>query len=282
MPIFPAVIYWNVDPVLLDLGALQVRWYGLMFALAFLSSYVVLTGVFKHENRPPQLLERLTIYIIIGTIVGARLGHTLFYDPAAYLSNPLEILKVWEGGLASHGGALGIILASWLFARNTAQTSTLWVLDRIAIVAPLGGFFVRMGNLFNSEIVGRETDVPWAFVFERLGDAPRHPAQLYEAICYLLIFVVVYWLYRRNSGRLRPGMLLGTTLTAIFTARFFIEFIKERQGGTDTVELLLSVGQLLSIPMILVGIWLIIRSRSQPIEEPPPPPRPARGRARTP
>ncbi len=266
MPPILAIIHWHIDPVAFHLGPVAVRWYGMLFAVAFLTSYAVMVGVFRKEHRSPEALEKLTIYIIVGTVVGARLGHCLFYDPGYYLTHPIEILQIWKGGLASHGGAIGIIVAAWLFARRTPGFTTLWVLDRIAIVVPLAGMFVRIGNFFNSEILGHPTDVPWAIVFDRVGPQPRHPAQLYEALSYLVIFALTYGLYRGSRGRIPQGRLLGVTLTAIFIARFLIEFVKVRQAAFAVP--VLSMGQWLSIPMIIIGVVLIVRSFSHPGGQP--------------
>ena len=169
-----AFIEWSVSPEIFHLGPISVRWYGFLFAMAFVAGYIIMTWVFKKEKRPQTDLEQLSVYMIFGTVIWARLGHCLFYNPTYYLANPIEILKVWEGGLASHGAAIGIITAMFLFSKKK-KYSLLWILDRIVIVVALGGSFIRLGNLFNSEIIGKQTDVPWAFIFTAVDDLPRHP-----------------------------------------------------------------------------------------------------------
>lgn len=246
---------WNVDPVLLSLGSLQIRWYGLLFATGFIIGFRIMQWIYQREARNLEDLDRLLWYLVIGTIVGARLGHVLFYDPAYYLSHPLEILMIWKGGLASHGGGLGVLLAIYLFQRQS-KDSYLWHLDRIAIPTALAAFFIRTGNLFNSEIVGVPTDVAWAIVFERLDDMPRHPAMVYEALSYMGVFLLLLWIYRRFK-HLGDGALLGGFLIGVFTARFIIEFVKERQAAFSA-ELMLSMGQLLSLPFILAGLILLV------------------------
>ena len=210
--------------------------------------------IFKNEGLGEEVLDRLTIYMALGTIVGARLGHCLFYEPLDYLSHPLEILKVWKGGLASHGAAFGIFFALWLFVRKEKKGYA-WVLDRIAIVVALSGFLIRMGNLMNSEIYGVETTVPWGFVFLRDNqEVPRHPTQIYEGLVYLLIFFLLYRMYWRRKGRVYQGRLASLFLILVFTARFFIEFLKENQDGLPKESMQLNMGQWLSIPFVLLGI----------------------------
>ncbi len=250
------VIPWDVNPEIFRIGSFAVRWYGLFFASSFLFGYIILSKIFKNENLSDELLDKLTIYVAIGTIVGARLGHCLFYEPGYYFSHPVEILKIWHGGLASHGAAIGIIASIWLFARKTKRDFT-WVIDRVAIVVALSGFFIRMGNLMNSEIYGVETTVPWGFVFLRNGEtAPKHPTQIYEALVYLFIFLLLLWLYWRKKGEYIQGMLISLTCILIFIARFFIEFLKEDQVEFEA-SMKLNMGQWLSIPFIILGgIWL--------------------------
>ncbi len=258
----PAAIVWDVDPIIIHIGARGIRWYGLLFALAIYLGYRFFERVFREEKLPPQLLDRLALYVIIGIIVGARLGHVLFYDWPYYSRHPIDIIKIWEGGLASHGGAFGILLAFWLFVRKYRsqypQLSYLWLLDRMVIPTALGGALIRLGNLFNSEILGRPADLPWAFIFKRIDNLPRHPAQLYEAVTYFLVFLLLRWLYRRRQwGRYR-GRLLGPFLTLVFGMRFVIEFFKERQESFQH-PLPVDMGQLLSIPFVLVGLYLWFR-----------------------
>jgi len=250
------VIPWDVNPEIFRIGSFAVRWYGLLFASSFLFGYIILQKIFKNENLSETVLDRLTVYVAIGVIVGARLGHCLFYEPGYYLSHPVEILKIWHGGLASHGAAIGIITAIWLFVRKEKKDFT-WAIDRVAIVVALSGFFIRMGNLMNSEIYGIETTVPWGFVFLRNGEtAPKHPTQIYEALVYLLIFGILLWLYWRKKGEYIQGTLISLACILIFVARFFIEFLKEDQVAFES-SMKLNMGQLLSIPFIILGgIWL--------------------------
>ncbi len=197
--------------------------------------------------------------MIFGTVIGARLGHCLFYNPTYYLSNPIEIIKVWEGGLASHGAAIGIIIAIYLFSNKKKNYSMLWILDRIVIVVALAGTFIRLGNLFNSEIIGIPTDVSWAFIFTAVDNVPRHPAQLYESIAYLIIFVILFFVYYKGIEKNRTGLLFGLFLVLVFSFRFFIEFVKENQSGFEA-GMALNMGQLLSIPFIIAGIVFISKS----------------------
>lgn len=254
-----AFIEWSVSPEIFHLGPISVRWYGLLFAMAFVAGYFIMTWVFKKENRPQTDLEQLSVYMIFGTVIGARLGHCLFYNPSYYLSNPIEIFKVWEGGLASHGAAIGIIFAIYLFSTKKKNYPMLWVLDRIVIVVALAGTFIRLGNLFNSEIIGIPTDVAWAFVFYAVDDLPRHPAQLYESIAYLIIFIVLWFVYYKGIEKNRSGLLFGLFLVLVFTFRFFVEFLKENQSGFEA-GMALNMGQLLSIPFVIIGLFFINRS----------------------
>jgi prolipoprotein diacylglyceryl transferase len=257
------IIPWDVNPEIFRIGSFAVRWYGLLFASAFLFGYIIMGKIFKNENLSDTVLDRLTIYMIVGVIVGARLGHCFFYEPGYYLSNPLEIIKIWKGGLASHGAAIGILLAIWLFVRKEKKDYT-WALDRIAIVVALAGVFIRTGNLMNSEIYGVETTLPWGFVFLRDGqNAPRHPTQIYEALAYLSIFILLYKLYWRKKGEHIQGTLISLACMLIFTARFFIEFLKREQVDFE-IGMALNMGQLLSIPFIILGAgWLYYSLRNK-------------------
>ncbi len=258
-------ITWNVDPEIFNIGFLSVRWYGLFFALAFVFGQIITSRMYVAEGRTEADVDVITLYMIIGTVVGARLGHTLFYAPGHYLSNPIEILKIWEGGLASHGATIGILFALWLFSRRQ-KFDYLWVLDRIVIVVALGGFFIRMGNLMNSEIFGRPTDLPWGFIFERsreFSQVPRHPTQLYEGLVALLLFVLLYWLWKKYKSALPRGLLFGIFVTVLFTSRLLIEFLKENQEAFED-DLVLNMGQLLSIPLILVGLLILFRVWQSP------------------
>jgi prolipoprotein diacylglyceryl transferase len=252
-------ITWNADPVLFTIGSLSVRWYGILFALGFYFGYLIMARFFRKEGVPIKELDKLTTYMIIGTIVGARLGHCLFYEPEYYLSHPLDILKVWEGGLASHGAALGIMLAIWIFSRRSSRTF-LWTIDRIVIVVALAGALIRLGNLMNSEIYGTPTTLPWAFIYLRDDTTPRHPTQIYEAGIYLLIFWYLLRYYYVKKGDPKPGFLFGMFLILIFASRFFIEFLKEPQVAFEH-HWMLNLGQSLSIPFVLIGLFLVFRDK---------------------
>jgi phosphatidylglycerol---prolipoprotein diacylglyceryl transferase len=249
-------ITWNIDPILISFAGLKIRWYGALFAIAYLLGYQTIHWIYHHEKQDARYLERLTIYLVIGIIVGARLGHCLLYDPAYYLSHPLEILAFWKGGLASHGGGLGVLLVLYFHSRHS-NLSYLWLLDRFAIPTALAGAFIRLGNLFNSEIYGIPTNAPWAFIFERIDSLPRHPVQLYEAIIYALIFIGLLSFYRRAWQRIQDGLIFGLFLFSVFSARFIIEFVKIKQAAY-TSDLPLNTGQILSLPFITIGLILII------------------------
>jgi len=252
-----AYIYWDVTPHIVRLGSFEIRWYGLIFATAFLLGFGIMRSIYQREGKPVSDLDSLLIYMLAGTIIGARLGHCFFYDPSYYLSNPEAILQIWKGGLASHGGAVGILTSIYLFSRRRRDRSYVWLLDRIAIPTALGGTLIRLGNLFNSEILGRPTDVDWAFIFARIDNHPRHPAQLYESFSYLVIFIMLMTIYRRKGPELPKGLLTGVFLVSVFSARIGIEFIKVRQAAFSE-DMALSMGQLLSIPMVLLGAVIIV------------------------
>jgi phosphatidylglycerol---prolipoprotein diacylglyceryl transferase len=267
-------ITWNANPEILPLGPLSLRWYGILFASSFYFGYLIFKKIFRKEGHPLELLENLLVYLAFGTIIGARLGHVLFYSPAEYFKDPLSILKVWEGGLASHGAAVGILIALLLFVRKY-KFNYLWLLDRIAIVIALSGVCIRLGNLMNSEIFGIETSLPWGFKFIRSSEfanfpiadiPPCHPTQIYEALSYLLIFLFLFWAYNKNLFIKYRGRLFGIFLVLLFSARFLIEFIKNPQENFERT-LPLDMGQLLSIPFILIGIVLIIISRFKKANE---------------
>lgn len=253
-------IQWNISPSIFSIGPVSVRWYGLLFAMSFVVGYFIMLRIFRKENIPEPLLDELSMYMLISTVVGARLGHVLFYEPASYFAHPLDILKIWEGGLASHGAAIGIIFALYLFSRKTRQPF-LWVIDRIVIVVALSGFFIRTGNLFNSEIYGNVTSLPWGFVFQHVGETlPRHPTQIYEGLCYLGLFFFLLWYYFQKNGKPRPGFLFGMFLVVLFSFRLLIEFIKEPQVNFEN-SMALNMGQLLSIPFIVAGIVILARKQ---------------------
>ena len=248
---------WSPDPEIFSIGSQPIRWYGLLFSLAFLSSFAVMLWIFRRERKREDLLNKLFLYVFVGVVVGARLGHCLFYSPEYYLTNPLEILKVWQGGLASHGAAAGILIAIWMYVRSTKGISFFWVTDHVSIVIPLAAIFVRLGNFFNSEILGLPSELPWAVVFERVDAVPRHPVQLYEALAYLVIFLVMLALYRRATLR-TPGRLTGAMLGMVFSARFILEFFKTGQSTLDP-SLPITMGQMLSVPLVAFGAWLLFR-----------------------
>ncbi len=256
-----AQIQWDVDPVIFQLGPLPLRWYSLGWLLAFGVGFYIVRGMYLREEKPEQDLDTLLLYMMLGAMIGARLGHVLFYRPDYYFSHPVEIIAVWKGlrGLASHGGALGIMVALYFYSRSRPDQPWLWVLDRVVVPTALGGMFIRLGNLMNSEILGVPTDVPWAFSFSRVDGVPRHPAQLYEAVAYGVIFVFLMGLYRKRGPSLPHGTLLGIFLALVFSARFVIEFVKERHVPFEA-GLPLSMGQILSIPLVLLGLALVWRA----------------------
>lgn len=262
------MIEWSVEPDLIAAGPLRIRWYGLMFLAGFTLGYFIVRDMCRREGKSFARLENLLIYLVAGTAIGARLGHCLFYEPGYYLANPLEILKIWEGGLASHGGTLGVIVAIWLFSRKHPEFSFLWILDRISVPVALVASFIRIGNLMNSEILGRPTDLPWAFVFKRVDQIPRHPAQLYESLSYFVLFVVSYSIYRKDPKR-EPGFFFGLMLVWIFGSRILLEVFKENQEAFEA-SMLMNMGQLLSVPFVLMGFYFLIRWWKRPTasEEP--------------
>ncbi len=264
-------ITWNPDPEIFHIGSLSIRWYGVLFALSFFCGYLLITRFFKKENVPVKLVDELTTYMVIGTIIGARLGHCLFYEPEWYLTHPIDILKIWEGGLASHGAAVGILLAIFIFSIKIKR-NFLWLMDRVVIPVALAGFFIRTGNLINSEIVGKPCDLPWAFLFLNASNPQfaidlRHPAQVYEALSYLMIFFILIIYYYKKDGSPKEGKLFGMFMVLVFGVRILIEFVKEPQVGFEKT-MLLNMGQLLSIPFILLGLILIFRKeKPQKIHE---------------
>ena len=255
-------IRWDVDPEIF----FSIRWYSLLFAASFVAGYFMMKKTFRQDGVPVKAVDRLTWYMIFGTLVGARLGHCLFYEPDYFLKNPVEIVQIWHGGLASHGAAAGILIALYIFSR-AERRPYLWILDRIVIVVALSGFLIRMGNLFNSEIFGHPTVLPWGFEFVRSPEwyrspvysQPCHPTQIYEALAYLAIFVWLGRMYFKKHEKPYPGILFGAFMVSLFTVRFFIEFLKENQVDFES-GMLLNMGQLLSIPFILCGIYLLVSS----------------------
>jgi len=251
-----AIIPWDVNPEIFHIGNFSIRWYGLLFASSFFFGYLIFRKIFKNEGIGEDVLDKLTVYMAIGTILGARIGHCLFYEPAYYLANPLEIFAVWHGGLASHGAAIGILLALWIFTRKIHKPY-MWILDRIVIVVALAGFFIRTGNLMNSEIYGVETTLPWGFVFLRNGEnAPKHPTQIYEALAYLGVFLLLLKLYWNKKGEFARGLFFSLFLILVFTFRFFVEFVKEDQVSFES-GMKLNMGQWLSIPFVIAGFLIL-------------------------
>lgn len=261
-------IKWDVDPEIINLFGFSLRYYGLLFIGGIILCSQVLKRMFVKENIPVSYLDKLVIYGILGIAIGARLVHCLFYEPSYYLNHPIEIfLPIQLGpegsyevvgfkGLASHGGTFGLIIAVIIYSRQTKQ-SIIKTIDLIGVVAPLGACFIRLANLMNSEIVGTVTNVPWAFIFTSEDNQPRHPAQLYEAITYIGIFGLLYYLYNTKREKLQSGFFFGCSLALIFVARFFIEFVKERQVAFEE-QMTLDMGQILSIPFIVTGIGFMI------------------------
>lgn len=272
-------IHWDVSPEIIE-GWKTPNYYGLLFVTGLMIGYFVIRKMFKKEQIGEDLLDKLVLYVVLATIIGARLGHVLFYGPHwgpdGYFTNPLSIFKVWEGGLASHGGAIAVFIALVIYSKRVSKKPLLWILDRIAAPIAIAAAFIRFGNLMNSEIVGDPTNVPWAFEFvnyindfgfPEIPVIPRHPAQLYEALSYLVLFAILLFLFWKRSAWKRPGLIFGVFLIFLFTARFFIEFVKEGQSRFDD-SLTINTGQWLSVPFILAGIFVVWRAlKNKPIEE---------------
>lgn len=263
-------ILWNPEVEAFSIGNFSIRWYSLCWVACLLSGYLIVQQLYRQQKIKEELFEPLFLYCFVGILLGARLGHCLFYQPDYFLSHPLEMLlpmrQTAEGwkftgyeGLASHGGTLGLMIALWLYVRKT-KLNIMRVLDNIAIATPICACFIRIGNLMNSEIIGKPSDMPWAFVFERVDMLPRHPGQLYEAIAYLLFFGIGWTLYRKHRDKVGTGFFFGYCLTAIFTARFFIEFTKDIQEDFEST-MFFNMGQLLSIPFIALGIYCMTNGK---------------------
>lgn len=268
----PLAIHWNVDPVIINIGSFGLRWYSLGFLVAFLLGYYIIERMFKQENVREDYLGSLFLYIFLAILIGARLGHCLFYEPDYFLTSEHWVEIVWPfqngrftgfQGLASHGAAIGILVGLWLYQRKYGL-NLWWFLDRLVVVVALGGAFVRLGNLFNSEIYGVETSLPWGFVFERNGETvPKHPTQLYESLSYFLIFGVSIWYYIRKKGHFKTGTIFGWWLVALFGVRLLIEFVKNDQVDFEA-GMALNMGQLLSLPFIIGGFtiaWLAYKGK---------------------
>ncbi|MBB3698519.1 prolipoprotein diacylglyceryl transferase [Flammeovirga yaeyamensis] len=266
-----AFITWDVNPEIFpSISWLPVRWYGLLFSLGFLIGTYIMAKIFVRENRPESDADAILLYMVVATVIGARLGHVVFYQPDYYFTPAhfIEIFQVWKGGLASHGGAIGIIIALYYYAKKRPDQPWLWILDRIVIPVALAGCFIRFGNLMNSEIVGKPAEVAWAFIFTRLDNIPRHPAQLYESLTYLGIFFILGGIYKKQGPALPQGRLFGLFLVLVFGMRFVWEFFKENQVGFEQ-GMEFNMGQLLSIPAVLGGLYFIWRSTT-PAAAPPP------------
>lgn len=266
----PSAIVWDVDPVIFSVGSLSVRWYGLMFAIGFLAGYEIVARMFRHEGAPEKWLPILLAWVVGATIIGSRLGHVFFYEWDYYSQHLDAIPRIWEGGLASHGGTIGIVLAVLLFSVFTTKRSPLWTFDRLVIPIALVGGLIRIGNLMNSEIFGHATDLPWGFMFLRSAEwhsmyegVGCHPTQLYEAACYFALFALLMWMYWKRNAEERPGLIFGVFFTILFSCRFLIEFVKNDQVSFEA-DMALNMGQLLSIPFIIIGICLIIYAMKHP------------------
>lgn len=262
-------IVWDFDPVLID-SFISLRWYSLMFLIGFIVGYKIVEKMFKHEGAPEKWLGSLLLWVMVGTIVGARLGHVFFYAWDYYSQHPIEILYTWEGGLASHGGAIGVLLAVLAFSKFTAKRSALWTFDKLVVAVAMVAGLIRLGNLFNSEIFGHATELPWGFMFVNSPEwhamyegQACHPTQIYEALCYFSLFALLMWMYWKKDAQTRPGLLFGTFLVGTFLTRFFIEFIKNDQVDFEAT-MALNMGQWLSIPFVLAGIGLIIYAMRRP------------------
>lgn len=262
-------INWTADPAIFTIGSREIRWYALMFLIGFFIGYKIVERMWKREKINPAWIDPLLFYTFFGMIIGSRLGHCLFYSPGQYLANPIEILKMWEGGLASHGGVIGIIVAIYFFSKKVSHQSMMWTFDKLVTPTGLVAALIRFGNLINHEVYGKPTDLSWGFRFvvnlsdwkqgaARLFSVPSHPTQIYEAFCYLLTFALCMWLYFKKDAWKKEGLIFGIFMICIFTSRFFIEFLKNIQEGWEKnlVETIgLNMGQLLSIPFILAGIY---------------------------
>ncbi len=257
-------VHWNVDPVLIHLGNFGIRWYSLLFVSGFVLGWYLFRWFFRREGIPEKLLDPLLYTLLIATIVGARLGHCCFYQPDYYFGSWKgfwEIFMPWKGGLASHGGAIALLLGMWWYSSHYGKKydfDYLWILDRLVIAVAFAGCFIRLGNLFNSEIYGDVTTLPWGFIFDLRGETePKHPTQLYEALSYLILGFVLLWVYAKKLDKVHRGFFFGLFMVGCFGMRFIIEFIKEPQVEFEQ-SMSLNMGQLLSIPFILLGIGTLI------------------------
>ena len=276
-------VTWNVDPAIFTVLSREIRWYGLLWVIGLIVAVYVVQRIYKSEKLPEKWFDSLFVHMMLGIILGARLGHCLFYEPEYYLANPVEMLKIWKGGLASHGGVIGIIIAVWLYSKRVTKKSMLWTFDRVMVPTGFAAAMIRFGNLMNHEIYGGPTDLPWGFRFidnvglwmrgaEPIYTEPSHPTQIYEALVYLLVFGITMHMYWKTNAKNRQGLILGVGIALIFIARFFIEFIKNVQVDSEIAmreNTGLILGQWLSIPFILWGVWLVWRAmkrKPEPVE----------------
>lgn len=261
--LLPLVVTWDVNPALFHLGSFEVRYYGVLWAVALGISAYIFHHIMIREGLSEKTFDSVFWFGVISTVLGSRLGHCLFYDPGYYLTHPVEILDIRQGGMASHGAAVGLLIGLWLFSRKN-KLPYIWSLDRISIVVAISGVAVRLGNLMNSEIYGAVTSLPWGFIFVRDGETlPKHPTQIYEALCYLVLFVILLWMYyKKDLARRRPGVMFGFFLIILFGTRFLIEFIKNPQVDFEQ-NMVLNMGQLLSIPFIVAGVVILWRALKQ-------------------
>jgi phosphatidylglycerol:prolipoprotein diacylglycerol transferase len=254
---------WDMDPALFRLGPFEIRWYGLLFAFGFFFGFQVMAQFYRKEQLDLDSLSTLLLYLMLGTVIGARLGHVFLYQPDYYFARPWEIFMVWHGGLASHGGFAGVLIALGVYCRKHREMSLLELADRLAIPCLLAAAFIRLGNFFNSEILGTPSNLPWAIIFARVDNLPRHPAMLYEATAYFIVFAALYVAYWKTQMLQFSGRVLGVALATCFFARFMIEFVKENQVSFES-RMPLNMGQLLSIPFVLAGLYFIYASRTKP------------------
>lgn len=278
-------ITWKVDPELFTLLGREIRWYGLLWVIGLVVAIIIVQKIFEKERLPEKWFDSLFVHMMLGIVVGARLGHCLFYEPAYYLANPLEVFAIWEGGLASHGGVIGIIIAVWLYSKRVTKKSMLWTFDRVIVPTGFTAAAIRLGNLMNHEIYGGPTSQPWGFRFitnighwkagaEPIFSEPSHPTQIYEALIYLLVFAITMHLYWKTNAIKRQGLLIGIGMIIIFVSRFLIEFVKHVQVDSEIAmreSTGLILGQWLSIPFVLWGLWLVWNAYrgAKPMKEQP-------------
>lgn len=274
-------VTWDVNPTIFEIFGREIRWYGLLWVIGLSLAVYIIQRIYKKEDLPEKWFDSLFIYMIVAIVVGARLGHCLFYETSYYLANPIKILYVWEGGLASHGGVIGIIIATWLYSRKVTKLNMLWTFDRLMVPTGFTAAMIRLGNLMNHEIYGAPTDAPWGFRFidnlhywmqgaDPIYTEPSHPTQIYEALCYLVVFAIAMYLYWKTDAKNRHGLITGVGILIIFIFRFFVEFIKNVQEPFEISmreNYGLIMGQWLSIPFIIWGIWLIWNALRKPAQQ---------------